>query len=116
MAGKPVYLMATDRGSKHYPGFLIYGVAFYAFCKVISAIVTFVKSHRRQAAVRMAMKTIGLVDAMVSLLMLEVALIGTFGEIHTPWARMMMTISGSCVSLITIGVGIWGIRWYFRTK
>ena len=58
------------------------------------------------------MKSIGFVDAMVSILMLEIALIDTFGNIHSEWARMMMICSGSGVWLITAALGILGIRWY----
>ena len=44
--GGIVYLMASDQGIKHYPGYLIYGVAFYAFCKVIAG-GRFHKEQRR---------------------------------------------------------------------
>ena len=39
----------------------------------------------------MAMKSIAMVDALVSILLLEIALIDTFGELHSGSARMMMT-------------------------
>lgn len=114
--GGVVYLMATEQGRKHYPGVLIYGVALYAFCKVIAGIVNLVKANRRRAPVMMAMKSIAMVDGLVSILMLEIALIDTFGELHSDWAQMMMAVSGACVWFIAAGIGIWGIWWYIRTN
>lgn len=114
--GGIVYLMATDRGSKHYLGYLIYGVALYAFCKVISGGINLVKAGRKKSPVLLSMKSIGLVDAMVSILMLEIALIDTFGNINGEWARTMMAVSVPCVWLIAMAIGAFGIRWYMRRK
>ena len=114
--GVIVYLMATDRGSKHYPGYLIYGVALYAFCKMIAAAINLAKAGRKNSPVLLSMKSIGLVDAMVSILMLEIALIDTFGDINTEWARTMMAVSGFGIWLIAMAVGMLGIRWYIRRK
>ena len=55
------------------------------------------KAGRKKSPVLLSMKSIGLVDAMVSILMLEIALIDTFGNINGEWARTMMAVSGSCV-------------------
>ena len=110
--GGMVFLMSADQGRKHYPGYLIYGVALYAFCKIIAAVYNMTKAVRYHAPVLLSMKSIGLVDAMVSILMLEIALIDTFGDIHTNWARSMMTASGSAAWVIAGLVGIRGIRWY----
>lgn len=114
--GGVVYLMATEQGRKHYPGVLIYGVAFYAFSKVITGVVNLVKANRRRVPVMMAMKSIGMVDALVSILMLEIALIDTFGDMHTGWSRTMMAASGTGVWFIAAGIGIWGVRWYIKHR
>lgn len=110
-----VYLMATNQGMKHYPGMLIYAVAFYAFAKVIAAVVNLVKARIQKIPVMLAMKSIGLVDGLVSILMLEIAMIDTFGNINTVWARMMMALSGTGVWMIAMMVGVLGIRWYRKT-
>ena len=60
------------------------------------------------------MKSICLVDALVSILMLEIALIDTFGNLNSGWARMMMAASGTGACLIAAAVGVLGIRWYKR--
>ena len=114
--GGIVYLMATDRGSKHYPGYLIYGVAFYAFCKVITAGINLVKAGKQQESVMLSMKSIGLVDSLVSILMLEIALIDTFGDIRSEWARTMMAASGAGTWMIVTAIGVLGIRWYMRRR
>ena len=74
------------------------------------------KAGRKKSPVLLSMKSIGLVDAMVSILMLEIALIDTFGNIKGEWARTMMAVSGSCVWLIAMAIGVFGIRWYMRRK
>ena len=74
------------------------------------------KAGRKKSPVLLSMKSIGLVDAMVSILMLEIALIDTFGDISGEWARTMMAVSGSCVWLIAMAIGVFGIRWYMRRK
>ena len=111
-----VVMMTTDQGSKHYPGYLIYGVAFYSFCKVIAAGINLVKARKRKAPVMLAMKSIGLVDGLVSILMLEIALIDTFGELHSAWARTTMAASGAGACLIAAAVGVSGIRWYVKRR
>ena len=112
--GGMVYLMAADQGKKHYPGHLIYGVALYAFCKVTAGMINLIKAGRRSFPILLSMKSIGLVDALVSILMLEIALIDTFGDLHSDWAGSMMLLSGAGVWLITAAVGIFGIRWYIH--
>ena len=112
--GGMVYLMATDQGTKHYPGYLIYGVAFYAFCKIIAGVINLVKAGKRKAPFMLAMKSIGLVDGLVSILMLEIALLDTFGNIHFNSAKIMMIASGTGAWLIAAAVGVLGIRWYVR--
>ena len=52
----------------------------------------------------------------VSILMLEIALIDTFGDIHSSWARFMMTLSGAGAWLLAAAVGALGIRWYMKNS
>ena len=78
--------------------------------------INLAKAGRKNSPVLLSMKSIGLVDAMVSILMLEIALIDTFGDISTDWARTMMAVSGSCVWVIAMAIGVFGIRWYMRKK
>ena len=74
------------------------------------------KAGRKNSPVLLSMKSIGLVDAMVSILMLEIALIDTFGNIKGEWARTMMAVSGSYVWLFAMAIGAFGIRCYMRRK
>ena len=109
-----VYLMATNQGRKHYPGVLIYAIALYAFCKVIAAAVNLIKANIQKSPIKLAMKSIGLMDGLVSILMLEIAMIDTFGDINTNWSRMMMALSGIGAWLIVMMIGVLGIRWYLK--
>ena len=111
-----VYLMAANQGTKHYPGVLIYAVALYAFCKVIAAAVNLVRANIQKSPIKLAMKSIGLMDGLVSILMLEIAMIDTFGNINTNWSRIMMALSGIGAWLIVMMIGVLGILWYLKQK
>ena len=109
--GGIVYLMAAEHESKHYPGVLVYGVAFYAFCKVALAIVNFIKARRLRAPLLMSIRSIGYVDALVSILMLETSLIETFGNRSSSWTTRMIASSGAGAWFLVLWVGIRGVLW-----
>lgn len=90
--------------------------AYYLFIMLLKLGLLIGSIGRKNSPVLLSMKSIGLVDAMVSILMLEIALIDTFGDITTEWARIMMDSSGSCVWLFAMAIGVFGIRWYIRRK
>ena len=64
----------------------------------------------------MAMKSIGTVDGMVSILMLEIALIDTFGNLHSDWSYSMMAATGAGVWLLSAAIGILGILQWRRHR
>lgn len=65
----------------HYAGVLIYAYAFYAFYKIIAAIVNCVKTAKHKLGLVMqSVRNINLADAMVSVLALQTALISTFDK------------------------------------
>ncbi len=113
------YLSATGKGRPHYPGFLIYGVALYAFIKVINATVRIVRARKKGQMIHAAVRDVGLVDAMVSILMLETALISVFGSGSGSFARgsfasVMISTTGAVIWLLALAISLSGIVTCYR--
>ena len=104
-----VVLMELSLGGKHYPGFTIYAVAAYTFYKIIKATIDVVKVRRRNSPLLMVVRKIGYIDACVSILILQTAMFASFAEGEERLTQIMNGITGGCVCLIVLGLGIWGI-------
>ncbi|MBQ8163056.1 MAG: hypothetical protein IJZ93_01640 [Clostridia bacterium] len=92
-----------------YADLMIYAVAAYAFFKITVAIINFVKARRDDDYIVRSLRNINLSDALITLFMLQVALINTFsaeGENITP----MNFVTGAAVCFITIAIGIYMIK------
>ena len=94
-------------GFVHY-GIMIYVSALYAFVKITTAIINFIKASKHSDHTVRAMRNINMVDAAVSILALQTALLGEFAEAGTD-ISMANTLTGSAVSLFTLGLGIYMI-------
>lgn len=91
-----------------YMGWTIFAYAAYAFYKITMSIISFFRAHKQNDLTVRAIRNINLVDALVSILALQTALLTTFsqGELNVPIAN---TLTGTAVSLISIAIGIYMI-------
>ena len=91
-----------------YMGWTIFAFAAYAFYKITTSIISFIKARNHNDATIKAIKNVNLADALVSILALQTALLNTFsdGKINV---SLMNTITGSMISVFTIGLGIFMI-------
>lgn len=108
-----VVLLVTAQGGKHYPGFTIYAFALYAFIKITLAVKNRIKASMKNEPILIAVQNIDYVEAMVSILMLQTALLETFGMGTGMTAKGMAAANaatGSVVCLLTLGTGIFGIK------
>lgn len=104
LAGIVIFMVHQNKGFQ-YPGFLIYGMALYSFCSVITAAVNIVKFRKHGSPVLSAAKAINLVAAMVSILSLETAMMAQFGGNDDPALRKIMTgATGGGVCTIVIAM------------
>ena len=105
--GGAVVLLTNADGGKNYPGIVIYAVAFYTFCKIIFAVINVFRARKRRALSLMIIRDIGYVDACVSILSLQTAMIAQFGGGEESFARMANGMTGATVCLMILGLGIY---------
>ena len=91
-----------------YMGWTIFAYAAYAFYKITMSIISFIKAHKQEDLTVRAIRNINLVDALVSILALQTALLTMFseGEINI---SIFNTFTGIVVSLLSVGIGIYMI-------
>ena len=91
-----------------YIGWTIFAYAAYAFYKITMSIISFIRAHRQTDLTVRAIRNINLVDALVSILALQTALLTMFSEEGVN-ISMMNTLTGIAVSVISISIGIYMI-------
>ena len=91
-----------------YMGLTIFAYAAYAFYKITSSIIALIKAHKQEDLTVRAIRDINLVDALVSILALQTALLTTFseGEVNI---SLFNTLTGIVVSVLSVGIGIYMI-------
>ena len=91
-----------------YIGWTIFAYATYSFYKITMSIIALIKAHRQTDLTVRAIRNINLVDALVSILALQTALLTMFsdGNINIP---LFNTFTGIVVSLLSLGIGIYMI-------
>lgn len=103
-----VVLLVHNEGGKSYPGTLILAVAAYTFYKIIMSVVHMVRAKRLKSPLLVAVRNIGYVDALVSMLSLQTAMLLSYGEGELD-PKMMNGILGAAVCAIVSFVGIYMI-------
>lgn len=106
-----VILVVRANKGFSYPGYLIYVMALYTFCNVVSACYNLIKYRQYQSPVMSAAKVISLASALVSLLSLETAMLEQFGEgDNSEQLRLVMTAStGGMVCAMIFAIAVYMI-------
>ena len=91
-----------------YIGWTIFAFAAYAFYKITMSIIALVKAHKQTDLTVTAIRNINLVDALVSILALQTALLNMFGD-GTLDISLMNTVTGLVVSVASVTIGIYMI-------
>ena len=89
-----------------YVGLTIFAYAAYAFYKITMSIVNLFKANKQPDLTIRAIRNINLADATVSILALQTALLTMFND-GTMNISLMNTLTGTAVSLFTVGLGIY---------
>lgn len=91
-----------------YMGWTVFAYAAYAFYKITMSIIALIKAHKQTDLTVRAIRNINLVDALVSILALQTALLTMFsaGEVNI---SLFNTLTGTVVSLLSIAIGIYMI-------
>lgn len=107
LMGIILYMVTQNRGFS-YPGFLIYGMALYAFYITIAAAVNVWKSRKQGSPVISAAKVINLTAALVSMLSLETAMLAQFGGGQS-FRRTMLAASGGTICALVLAMAVYMI-------
>ena len=103
-------LAVQKKAGFHYPGYLIYVMAMYAFYSVAMAVINLIKYRKYGSPVMSAAKVINMSTALVSIFSLETAMLAQFGQENDEQFRLIMTsLTGAGVSLIVIGMAVFMI-------
>lgn len=102
-----IILMIKNGESAKYPGFIIYAQAGYTFYILIIAIINVIKYRKNHTLLIAASKAINLVGAVMSMFILQIAMINQFGNAEN--LNILNTLSGSVTSIATISIAIYMI-------
>lgn len=91
-----------------YIGWTVFAYAAYAFYKITMSIISFIKAHKQEDLTVRAIRNINLVDALVSILALQTALLAMFSEGNVN-ISIFNTFTGIFVSLSSVAIGIYMI-------
>lgn len=106
MGGMIILMIFTDYGYS-YPGAVIYLIALHAFYMVISSFIRLGKSRELESPILMAAGVLKCIEAMMSLLGLQTALIAQFSEDSYTFGQTMNAISGGCIYTMVIGAAVY---------
>ena len=100
------YIVCYGRGVSHHPITTI-AIAAYTFFSLTMAIIQAVRCRRFHSPVLAAARSVGLASALVSMLVLETAMLSAFGgEADALFRHRMTAVSGGLLCLSVLGMGI----------
>ena len=100
-----IILMLRHNQRVEYPGFIIFAQAAYTFYILTFAIINAIKYRHNNKPLISASKAINLVGAIMSMFILQIAMVNEFGNMND--MKILNILSGAITSLATIGVAIY---------
>lgn len=85
-----------------YPGTMVYAVALYAFFSLITAIINFIRFHRRRDPLMSAAKSVSLATALVAIFSLQATMLTTFDGTPLQLQRSANLTGGICICLLIL--------------
>lgn len=107
--GGAVILLVNEEGGKSYDGYMIFAVALYTFYKAIISVINILRARKMKSPLLVTIRNIGYADALVSVLSLQTAMFASFGENSDVDPLMMNGITGACVCIMILAIGIYMI-------
>ena len=105
MGGMIVLMVRTNSGVS-YPGYIIYLSALYTFYTMITSTLKLAKFRKLGSPILSAAKVLNFIDAMMSILGLQTAMISHFSENGESYRKMMNAITGGFVYSIVILIAV----------
>ncbi len=108
MAGMAVQ-MIRDNKYYEYPGVVIYLSAAYTFYTLTIALINLFKSGRLNSPILSASKALNFAGALMSIFVLQTALIARFGDDDALFRQVANSLMGAAVCLTTFGIAVFMI-------
>lgn len=105
LMGAVVLLLTTEEG-KTYPGFTIYAVATYTFYQITISVIHVIMTRKMKSVLLMAVRDVGYVESLVSVLILQTALISAFGDGNIQTVHLMNGLTGGGVCVLVLATGV----------
>ncbi len=109
-----VFLVVWRGETESYSGILVFAVAAMTFYKLVMSILSLIRFRRSSSPILGAACNAGHTEAIMSLFMLQTALLSAFGQ-GFPHTKLMNTLTGTGVCLLTIA-GAAGMVYHGRKK
>lgn len=101
-----IILLVRFEGRKYYSGYIIFIVAGYTFYKIIASLIQLITIKKLKSLLLKTIRYIGYVDACISVLLLESAMLSSFGKGDREFEIMIYLISGIVICLMVFLIGI----------
>ncbi len=109
MLAGAIFFLLRNNIWKRYPGIIIYFVGAYTIYKVTASVINLFRAGRANSITTVLLRKIGSADALVSLLVLESAIIGRSGRTQGYEMQDLATKSGTIVCIILFLISVFGI-------
>ena len=114
--GIMITLMIVDNRGFSYPGYVIYLSAIYTFWSAANSVVNLVRFRKLGSPILSASKALNFVEAMMSVLGLQTAMIAAFSSDSENFRKLMNTITGGFVYAGVIATAVFMLIRSKRTR
>ena len=112
-----VVLLTIAKGTaKAYSDIMAISIAAYTFYKITMAVINMIKVRKMQSSILITIRNIGVADALVSMLTLQMTMLVSFQETNSLNTDRMNGITGLAVCLLISALGISMIYHAFKRK
>ena len=111
-----VLLTIAEGTAKAYSDIMAISIAAYTFYKIIMAVIHMVKVRKMESPILITIRNIGVADALVSMLTLQMTMLVSFQGTDSPDMNRMNGITGLAVCLLISALGISMIYYAFKRR
>ena len=111
-----VLLTIAEGTAKTYSDIMAISIAAYTFYKIIMAVINMVKVRKMESPILITIRNIGVADALVSMLTLQMTMLVSFQGTDSPDMNRKNGITGLAVCLLISALGISMIYYAFKRK
>lgn len=99
-----IVLIYTSNMYFEYAGYMIYAVAFYTFYRLTLSIINIFKAKKQDNLYVKSIRNINLASALVSILVLQVAMFQAFSPEQNTSIANALTGAGVAIIILTLGI------------